>query len=307
VWAENLEETVTKSVVSKIKNSDRRQWLRYGTMSLGILALAPPVGFFVQQFGTTSLCGTFCMRHLVSSSFFTTLAAPTPAMTLFLLWLGITLLFGRWACSHLCPIGGLTEFGSKLVPGRFRIDFARRLDAPLFRFGFLAAYVALPIMGAAAISCSFCNFSSISEGFGSIFVERTRAGLLTGTRLLSLLFFGGFLGVMALDGRGHCHLVCPVGAIDSIVNWAGSRLPFAFRERVRATRCTGCGNCAPSCPAAAITVDQETHKSSIDLVRCYQCRRCEGKCARGAIGITRPVPALKTLRAPQTGEGEPSC
>jgi ferredoxin len=276
-------------------------------MSLGILALAPPVGFFVQLFGTTSLCGTFCMRHLVGSSFVKTLAAPTPAMALFLTWLGITLLFGRWACSHICPIGALTEFGSKLVPGRVKIHFTRHLDAPLFRYGFLAAYIALPLLGAAAISCSFCNFSSISEAFGSIFIERTRPGLLSGTRLVSLLFFGGFLGLLALDGRGHCHLACPVGAVDSIVNWAGSKLPFAFRERVRADACNGCGTCARACPAAAITVDQQVHKASIDQWRCYQCRRCEAKCAKGAIGITRPLPARGTLVLPQPDQGEPVC
>jgi len=288
----------------RIAKIDGRQRLRYATMALGILALAPPVGFVVQLFGTTSMCGAFCMRHLVGQGLLTRLAAPTPGLALFFTWLGITLFFGRWMCSHVCPVGALTEFGSKAVPRRAKIDYARKVNAPLFRFGFLAAWVLLPMVGAAAISCAYCNFSSISDAFGAIFVPRTWPLVFTGYRLVSLIIYAVILGLFALDGRGHCHLVCPIGAVDSVVNWAAARLPFAWRERVQISSCSGCGVCARECPAAAITVGTQTHKASIDHLRCYQCRRCEGACARDAIRITRPEAAREALRLPDIGQGE---
>lgn len=290
-------------LVQRIAKIDGRQRLRYGTMVLGILALAPPVGFVVQLFGTSSMCGAFCMRHLVGQGLVTRLAAPTPGLALFFTWLGITLFFGRWMCSHVCPVGALTEFGAKAVPRRVKIDLARKLDAPLFRFGFLAAWVLLPIAGAAAISCAYCNFSSISDAFGAIFVPRTWPLVFSGYRLVALFIYAGILGLLAVDGRGHCHLVCPIGAVDSIVNWAGARLPFALRERVQAARCSGCGVCAKACPAAAISVDTQTHQAAIDPLRCYQCRRCEGVCAREAIRIMRPETTRVALRFPNVEEG----
>ena len=37
--------------------------------------------------------------------------------------LGATLFLGRWWCSHLCPVGGATELGSRLVPRWLKINY----------------------------------------------------------------------------------------------------------------------------------------------------------------------------------------
>lgn len=199
-------------------------------MGIEILALAPPVGFVTQLFGSGTICGNLCSRMAIGTAFMRELFTRTAGVALLFIWLGITLFFGRWMCSHICPAGALTEFGSKLLPDKLKADYLKRIDAPLFRYGFLAAYIFLPVMGVASICCSFCSFSVIPETFGAIFVPRLADMLTTGTRLVSVLLFVFLLGIFTRDGRGHCHLICPVGALDSIINALGQRCQLPFER-----------------------------------------------------------------------------
>ena len=277
--------------------SDRRKLIRNGTMILGILALAPPVGFLAQLFGGTMLCGNLCSRMAIGPGFISELFTRTAGVVLLFVWLGITFFFGRWLCSHFCPVGALTDFAARLVPKRLKIDYCKIVDAPLFRYGFLGAFILMPVLGFASICCAYCSWSVIPEVFGAIFVPRLRLALVTGTKAVSILLYVGLLGILSRDGRGHCHLVCPVGALDSIVNFIGARLPFTWRLRVNTERCSGCKLCEEACSANAIRFKEDPSPDSgkikpvavIDYHRCYQCRACESRCNRDALQITRPV------------------
>jgi formate hydrogenlyase subunit 6/NADH:ubiquinone oxidoreductase subunit I len=278
------------NIVTRFKKVDRTQRLRYGTMLLGILALAPPVGFVAQAFGSSSICGNLCPRMAIGTDFLTELSRRTAGVALLLTWLASTVFFGRWMCSHGCPVGGLTEFGSKIVPRRLKLDYSRLFDAPLFRYGFLGAFILLPAVGYASICCGYCNLSAVPEAFGAIFVPRLRPMLTFGSRLVAMGLYIGLLGVLSRDGRGHCHLVCPIGALDSIMNAVGARLPFARRERIQLANCSGCGFCANHCPTWAITVDKQAPEiATIDYHRCNQCRICESKCPKQAIIYSTPL------------------
>ena len=270
----------------------RTETLRYASLVLGILAFAPPLGFIPQLFGDTMLCGQLCGRMAIGLSLPRELVSRTAGVGLLFLWLVVTFFFGRWFCGYLCPVGGLTEFASKLIPTRCKVDYCKHLDTPLFRYGFLGAFILLPALGVASICCAYCSWSVIPEVFGAIFVPRLRLALGTGTKLVSIFLYIGLLGMFARDGRGHCHLVCPVGALDSIAQYLGAKLPFARRMRVDPSRCSGCTLCEPSCPASAIRIsarpispDETTQPIAvIDYHRCYQCRSCERACHRGALG-----------------------
>ena len=290
-----MTDTAKRKSVSRVTATNRRTLLRYGTMVFGILAFVPPVGFIAQIFGGVMLCGNLCSRMAIGLNLPSELVSRTAGVVLLFLWLTVTLFFGRWMCSHVCPVGALTEFGSKLLPARLRIDYCKHLDAPLFRYGFLASYILLPAIGLASICCAYCNWSTIPETFAAIFIPSFRAALTTGAKLVSVALYVGLLGMLARDGRGHCHLVCPVGAVDLLVNYFGAKLPFAWRMRVNAEDCSGCGQCVKSCPASAIRLeplaaegsDPPHRVATIDYHRCYQCRACEGACARGTLSILR--------------------
>ena len=276
------------TLLKRFKRISRTQRLRYALMLLGILALAPPVGFLAQLFGSSTICGNLCPRMAIGPNFIREIFTRTWGVALLFVWLGTTFFFGRWVCGHICPVGGLTEFGSKLLPKGLKIDYSRSVNAPLFRYGFLGAYLLLPLVGFANICCAYCSFSAIPEFFGTIFKPQMWLMLVTGYRMVSVLLFVFILGIIAVDGRGHCHLLCPVGAVDSIIHSLGARLPFTYRERIDLSKCKGCGICETVCPAAAITIDKQADEiARIDYRRCYQCRICEDKCARNAISIRR--------------------
>lgn len=268
----------------RFKKVDQRQWVRYGVMILGILALAPPVGFVVQLFGSGSMCGNLCPRMAIGSNFVREIFTRPFGIALLFIWLGITFFYGRWVCSHVCPTGALTEFGSKLIPSRLKIDYSKFIDTSYFRYGFLGAYILLPILGLQSICCSYCSFSVVGDIMNAAFKPELVGMLLTGSRLVSIFLFVLLFGIFSRDGRAHCHMVCPVGALDSLINNLGANLKFTKRERVRLSDCSGCGQCAVNCPASAIEVDKESDViMRIDYNRCYQCRKCEGDCPTNAI------------------------
>jgi hypothetical protein len=93
-------------------------------------------------------------------------------------------------------VGGLTELGSKLLPRRFKIDYSRSVGTPLFRYGFLGAYLLLPMVGFANICCSYCSFSTIPEFFGTLFKPQMWLMLATGYRFVSVLLFVFVLGII---------------------------------------------------------------------------------------------------------------
>lgn len=267
---------------NKLKKVDRRQWIRYGILVLGIVLLAPPLGFLNQLFGGAAFCGPLCPRMAIGFSFPRELFTRTAGVALLFIWLGGTFFFGRWLCSHFCPAGALTEFFSKLLPARAKIDYCRIIDAPLFRYGFLVAFILLSTFGM-SFCCGLCNISTIPETFGAIFLPESRAMLTSGIRVTSVIMYVLLLGLFARDGRGHCHLLCPIGALDTIASYVGAKLPFTWRTRIQTEKCTGCGLCIEECPSWAISMDEEENIAKIDYQRCNQCRICEGKCPVGAI------------------------
>ena len=101
----------------RIAKIDGRQRLRYATMALGILALAPPVGFVVQLFGTTSMCGAFLHAALGGPGFADTVGRAHTRPGPFLHLAGNHALFWPLDVQPCVPRGRLTEFGSKAVPG----------------------------------------------------------------------------------------------------------------------------------------------------------------------------------------------
>lgn len=260
-----------------------RYWILLGA----VILLLPPLSLLPQLTKESNFCGAWCPRMFfvwregsTISQFLLGFLRNYMGVALVLGILGTTLFLGRWWCSHLCPIGGTMEAGSRLVPSRLKIDFSR-IPAPWFRYGYLAVYLVAPAIGIGALTCNYCQFGTIPRLFGAAFVPADLDYFLRVGGILNLALILA-LGVFARGGRAYCNVLCPVGAFDALANWAGGR--FGRRVRVTGARCSGCGSCAKVCPNWAIEVGKTAR---VDPLSCTPCRLCEGACPEEAIRYGR--------------------
>ena len=253
---------------------------------LGILIFLPPLSILPQIAGEVNMCGAVCPRM-----FF---IIPSKGGTNGLLnninsmWFGValvsaillsTLFLGRLWCSHICPAGGVSELANRGVPDKLKMNLSF-INAPAFRYGYLFVYIAGALIGIGSIACKLCNFRVIPFLAGSPFVPAYRTYLATSMGIAGLVLVG-MLCLAVKGGRAYCNLLCPVGALDSIVNFLGSKIGFVKRMKTDVSRCNGCGACIDSCMVWALKRDDEKVKR--DQLSCMSCRECEKICQEGAI------------------------
>jgi len=196
----------------------------------------------------------------------------------------VSFFLGRFWCSHVCPIGGVTEIGSKAVPGKLKINY-RWISAPAVRYSYLAAFLFLPLLGVGGLCCNYCNFSVVSSIFGSV-VDPSSRLLLAGFGGITNLTLLVLLGVFAAGGRAYCNFLCPIGAIDSVFNWAGSKFRFMKRIRIDMSKCNSCGKCIKDCPMWAIEKKPD-NSVVINQLSCIPCKICIEKCQKEAISYQK--------------------
>jgi polyferredoxin len=191
-----------------------------------------------------------------------------------------TLALGRHWCSHLCPVGGALELGSRAVPRSLKLDLARVPAVP-FRHAYLAVYLLAPALGLGSLCCSYCNFAAVPRALAAPF---SMGDLTFFLRFQGLVNLGLLLalGVFTRGGRAYCNLLCPVGALDALANRLGARR--GRRMQIDGGACLDCGECSKVCPTWAI---EGTPKPTINQLSCMPCRQCQDVCPTGAIHYGR--------------------
>ena len=260
---------------------------RYWIILVGILLFLPPSSFLFQFTKDSNFCGSWCPRM------FFVWRQGTEIMQWLMGWLrsymGVALVlgmllttffFGRYFCSHLCPIGGTTEVVSKFAPRFLKINYSGIPASPV-RYGYLFAYFLAPLIGIGSVCCIYCNFAIVPRLFGAAFSQSDVAYFLRTAGLINLGLIV-ILGFLAKGGRAYCNLLCPIGALDAISNRLGSK--FGMRVRVNASKCDACGDCARECPTWSIDVKE---KAKVDQLSCMPCRICEKICQKEAINYGR--------------------
>ena len=246
---------------------------------LGILLFLPPLSLIPQFFGAANFCGTWCPRMFLKLSPPGRIFASTyMGVALTTALIAVTFWRGRYWCSHLCPIGAVTELGNRAVPARARLNF-RWVHAPSLRYGYFAVFLLAPALGIGSLCCNVCNFSVIPKLFAAPFEPASRAYFLTtmGGVNLALIIVLGFL---ARGGRAYCNFMCPVGAIDSLANVAAGKMGSP-RVVVDPVLCNGCKDCIEPCPVWAI--EMVDGKARINQFSCMPCGLCDEACGEEAI------------------------
>lgn len=257
-----------------------RTWFIIG----GIVLFLPPLSFLFQFTQDANFCGSWCPRMffawrkgMEASQFFLGFLRSYMGVILVAGVLLSTLFFGRYWCSHLCPVGGTMEAGSRFFPKFMKINFTK-IPAPSFRYGYLFVYLAAPAIGLGSLCCNYCNFAAIPRMYGAAVGGADLAYFLRTAGLINLGLIV-VLGFFARGGRAYCNLLCPIGALDSLTNRFGAR--WGRRVLVAADKCNGCGACKKVCPTWAIEMKDKT--AVIDQLSCMPCRLCEQSCKTEAI------------------------
>lgn len=261
---------------------------RYMVIAFAAILFMPPLSFLFQFTADSDFCGTWCPRMffvwrqgMSAESYFMGFVRSYMGVFLVCGTLLVTLFLGRYMCSHICPIGGVMELGSKVVPRFLKIDFSA-VPGPAFRYGYLVVYFVAAAMGIGSLCCNYCHFATIPRLMGAAFSQADFVYFLRTAGLINLGLVV-LLGFFAKGGRAYCNLICPIGALDALANRLGA--PFGRRLRISVPKCNGCGKCEPVCPTWAIKV---TDKARIDPLSCMPCRICEKACPQQAIFFGKP-------------------
>lgn len=216
-----------------------------------------------------------------------------------LLWVVLTLVFGRVYCSVICPLGVFQDvvswFSGRRKKKKYRFSYSPAVS--WLRYGMLGVFIIAMIAGIGSVVALLAPYSSygriVSNLFAPVyqwgnnvlayFAERSDSYAFyeTSVWLKSLPTFiiaaGTFVVLVVLawrNGRTYCNTVCPVGTVLGFF----SRYSL-FRPEIDAEKCTNCSLCSRKCKAACI--NYKDHR--IDYSRCVTCMDCIDSCKHGAI------------------------
>jgi len=213
----------------------------------------------------------------------------------------IAFLIGPLFCGWVCPAGGITEFLSRLVPSRWKIDYYRYLEPGAVRYGFLAGFLAVPFLGL-SVCCPYCHYSSTQDLLSAVFGDFSGLAYWGSTGLITIGLWFIVLGLFAKGGRGWCSYICPVGAVQNLAHAVGTLFGFTFRLKLAADRCSGCGTCITACPAGAVTVPNR--QAVINHHLCNGCLECLDACPTASLRYGRGAgaPEWVTVRGQELAD-----
>ena len=209
----------------------------------------------------------------------------------------LTLLFGRFYCSMLCPLGIFQD----IVSFKTRFSYKKpRKGFVILRYVLLAGFIATAFAGGGLISVlePYSAFGRIvSQIFGPIYKFGNNLLAYFAERAGSYAFYSVDVWVKSLtsfvlailtlvgvsifaykSGRGYCNTVCPVGTFLGLL----SKYSF-MKYRIDLSKCKHCDLCVKSCRASCI----DTKEGKIDYSRCITCEKCVKACPSKAISYSK--------------------
>lgn len=286
---------------TKMFKQKKHFYLRLSTYIIGVLLFYAPFALYsraiklITSDPSLSDIHNLCLRMQINWIFdpaqwsrFTS----SPIYLSFFVIVGSAFLFGPLFCGWLCSAGAVTEYLSKLVPDRFKIDLSGKVNPAAIRYGFLAGYIATPFAGG-SIGCAFCNYSVFEKFIGGLTGNWQVLTYWGSTMIITTVLWFFLFGLFMKGGRGWCNFGCPVGAAQSLFYAIGAKLCFTCKLKYDSAKCNGCGACVKACSMWSIM--PEGQEVSVSRHTCNVCLDCVAVCGRGALTYGKGVAEEKTF------------
>lgn len=194
----------------------------------------------------------------------------------------LTLVFGRFFCGWICPMGVLHHLISQLTKRRKTLDnIARNTPRPMMQVKYLVLAVMLGMAALGSTQVGLLDpIASTWRGLSTTLVpalSNAAGGPYQGERhfqfgtLIAVVFFGA-LALNLVWPRFYCRVLCPLGALLGLL----SRFSL-FRITRKGDACNSCKACVADCPAAADPM------GTCKTAECYVCLNCISACKQVAI------------------------
>lgn len=183
----------------------------------------------------------------------------------------LTLFFGRFYCSVICPLGIMQDIYSWLG-GKFKKNrFSYVKEHKWLRYTIFIVFLVCLIIGFAPVTTLLDPYGNYGRIVTSFYMRNITLSIIAWVVML-------ILGVLAfLYGRAYCNSICPVGTFLGLI----SRFSV-FRVHFDENKCKHCGLCEKNCKSRAI----DAKAGKIDYSRCVVCGDCLNKCQFDALHYT---------------------
>lgn len=176
-----------------------------------------------------------------------------------------TLVFGRWFCAILCPLGLLQDGIDCLRPNH------RALVGNLKWLRYCVALISYSLLISGwALGFRLLDPFSI---FGAIPTSVTALGGFEGYALGGIISLTVFIALVLWKRRIFCTSLCPIGTVLGLCAKYG-----IFGMQLTAS-CVGCGRCATKCPTSCIDIPNRV----VDNERCVLCLKCLSQCHKEGV------------------------
>ena len=183
----------------------------------------------------------------------------------------LTLVFGRFYCSVICPMGVFQDIviWIRRKTGGKKFKYSYKKENKLVRYAVWAIFIACIIAGLQVIVALLAPYSAYGRIVNSI--VSPRGWLVPVIALLTVVFI---VWLAWTSGREYCNTICPVGTTLGLV----SRFAL-FRPVIDKSMCVGCHGCERACKSHCIDVENRR----VDGSRCVDCFDCIGHCKLGGL------------------------